>query len=56
LNFTQWVAPNASGLGVAEMIFTPCVAASGTNQAIATVSAAAGTGGVVSVTSWGYQL
>jgi len=54
LNFTQWTAPNTSGLGVTEMIFTPCVPASGTNQAIAVVSGAPGTGGVVSVTATGY--
>lgn len=56
LNFTQWTAPNATGLGVTEMIFSPCVPASGTNQSIAVVSAAPGTGGVVSVTAWGYKL
>lgn len=56
LNFTQWTAPNANGLGIAEMIFHPCVPASGTNTTIAIISAAPGTGGVVSVTGWGYQL
>lgn len=56
LNFTQWTAPNASGLGIAEMIFAPCVPASTTNTDIAVVSAAPGTGGVVSVTAWGYKL
>jgi hypothetical protein len=56
LNFTQWTAPNASGLGVTEMIFSPCVPASATNTSIAVVSAAPGTGGVVSVTAWGYKL
>jgi hypothetical protein len=54
LNFTQWTAPLASGLGVTEEIFTPCVPGSGTNTAIAVVSAAPGTGGVVSVSAWGY--
>ncbi len=54
LNFTQWTAPNASGLGITEMIFTPCVPASAVNTAIAVVSAAPGTGGVVSSTAWGY--
>lgn len=54
LNFTQWTAPLASGLGVTEMIFNPCVPASAVNTAIAVVSAAPGTGGVVSVTAWGY--
>jgi hypothetical protein len=56
LNFTQWTAPNASGLGITEMIFQPCIPASGTNQSIAVVSAAPGTGGVVSVTAWGFKL
>lgn len=56
LNFTQWTAPNASGLGVTEMIFSPCIPASATNTSIAVVSAAPGTGGVVSVTAWGYKL
>ncbi len=56
LNFTQWTAPLASGLGIAEMIFTPCVPASAVNTSIAVVSAAPGSGGVVSVTAWGYKL
>lgn len=56
LNFTQWTAPNASGIGVTEMVFNPCIPASGTNQSVAVVSAAPGTGGVVSVTAWGYKL
>lgn len=56
LNFTQWTAPNASGLGVTEQIFSPCVPASAANTSIAVVSAAPGTGGVVSVTAWGYKL
>lgn len=54
MNFTQWTPPTASGLGVTEMIFTPCIPASGTNQTIAVVSAAPGTGGVVSVSAWGF--
>lgn len=56
LNFTQWVAPLASGIGVVEQRFAPCIPASGTNQAIAVVSIAAGSGGIASVTAWGYQL
>jgi hypothetical protein len=56
LSRTLWVAPLASGLGVDEMVFNPCVAASGTNQAIAVVSGAPGTGGVVSVNATGYQM
>lgn len=54
LNFTQWTAPLASGIGLVEMIFTPCVPASATNTSIAVVSAAPGAGGVVSSTAWGY--
>lgn len=50
-----WVAPLASGLGVDEQIFTPCVPASGTNVGIAVVSGAPGTGGTVSVHAAGYQ-
>jgi len=56
LNFTQWTAPTASGLGVTEEIFTPCVPASAVSTSIAVVSAAPSTGGVVSVTAWGYSL
>lgn len=56
MNFTQWTAPAASGLGVSEMIFTPCYPASATNTAIAVISAAPGSGGAVSVTAWGYKL
>lgn len=55
LNFTQWTAPAASGIGLVEETFSPCVPASATNTAIAVVSAAAGSGGVVSVSAWGYQ-
>lgn len=54
LNFTQWTAPNASGLGVLEEVFVPCIPASAVNTSIAVVSAAPGTGGVVSTTAWGY--
>ena len=56
LNFTQWTAPLASGLGVTEEIFTPCLPASAANTSIAVVSAAPGSGGVVSVSVWGYKL
>lgn len=56
LNFTQWTAPAASGIGITEMIFQPPIISSGTNTAIAVISAAPGSGGVVSVSSWGFQL
>jgi hypothetical protein len=51
-----WVAPLASGLGVDEQIFNPCIPASTTNTAIAAVSGAPGAGGTVTVKAWGYQL
>ena len=51
-----WVAPLASGLGVDEQIFSPCVPASATATAIAVVSGAPGSGGTVSVHATGYQL
>lgn len=56
LHFTQWTAPLASGIGLTEMIFPTCIPATGTNATIAVVSAAPGSGGVVSVSAWGYQL
>lgn len=56
MNFTQWTAPLASGLGITEMIFSPCIPASATNTSIAVVSAAPGAGGTVSVSAWGYKL
>ena len=56
LNYTQWTAPNASGIGITEQIFTPCIPASAVNTGIAVISAAPGTGGVVSVTAWGFTL
>lgn len=56
LNFTQWTAPLASGLGVTEEVFSPCVISSAVNTGIAVVSGAPGSGGVVSVSAWGYQL
>jgi hypothetical protein len=54
LDFTQWTAPLASGLGIVEEIFRPCVPGSSTTQAIAVVSAAPGSGGTVSVSAGGY--
>ena len=55
LNFTQWTAPLASGIGLVEQPFTPCIPASAVNTAIVVTSAAPGAGGVVSVTAWGFQ-
>jgi len=56
LNFTQWVAPLASGIGIAEMIFNPCVPASAANTSIVVTGGAPGAGGVNSATAWGYKL
>ena len=57
LNFTQWTAPLASGIGITEPPIGPaCIPASAVNTGIAVISAAPGSGGTVSVTAWGYQL
>jgi hypothetical protein len=57
LNFTQWTAPLASGIGITEPPIGPaCIPASAFNTGIAVISAAPGSGGTVSVTAWGYQL
>jgi hypothetical protein len=56
LNFMQWTAPLASGIGLTEMVFNPCVPSSAVNTAIAVISAAPGAGGLVSVSAGGYQL
>jgi hypothetical protein len=54
LNFTQWTAPLASGIGTVEERFEPCIPSSAVNTGIAVISAAPGSGGVVSVSAWGY--
>jgi hypothetical protein len=56
LSSLMWVAPLASGIGIDEMIFTPCIPSSAANTAIAVVSGAPGTGGNVTVKAGGYQL
>ena len=56
LSSIMWIAPLASGIGIDEMIFSPCIPASATNTAIAVVSGAPGSGGNVSSKGWGYQL
>lgn len=56
LHFTQWTAPLASGIGLTEERFNPCIPSSAINTGIAVISAAPGSGGVVSVTAWGFQL
>ena len=54
-NFTEWVAPVASGVGVVEEIFKPCYPAVATNTAWTLTTFAAGNGGVASASIWGYQ-
>ena len=54
ISFLQWTSPNTGGIGVTEQIFQPCIISSAINTAIAVVSAAPGTGGLVSVAAWGY--
>lgn len=56
LSSIMWIAPLASGIGVDEQIFNPCIPASATNTGIAVVSGAPGSGGTVSSKAWGYQL
>lgn len=57
LNFTQFTAPVATGIGTVEQnMGGNCIPASATNTAIAVISAAPGTNGIVSVAAWGYQL
>ena len=56
LNFLQWIAPLASGIGLTEEIFTPCVPASGINTDVVVTTGAPGSGGADSVSAWGYSL
>jgi hypothetical protein len=57
LNFSQFTQALATGMVPLEPnIGSVCIPASATNTGIAVISAAPGTGGVVSVTAWGYQL
>lgn len=55
MNYTQWTAPAASGIGNISISFPVCVPSSAVNTAIVVTSAAPGAGGVVSVSAWGYQ-
>lgn len=55
MHFTQWTAPLASGIGEIRETFTPCIPANATNTNIFAVSAAPGSGGVVSVAAWGFE-
>lgn len=54
MNFTQWTAPVASGIGNVSEEFLPCIQSSAPGVSISVVSAAPGSGGVVSVTAWGF--
>jgi hypothetical protein len=56
LNFMQWTAPLASGIGLTEMVFNPCIPSSAINTAINVISAPPGASGNVSVAAGGYQL
>jgi hypothetical protein len=54
LTFQQFVAPLASGIGITERDFNPCLAGV-YNTAIVVNSIAPGSGGAVSVVVWGYS-
>lgn len=54
LHYTQFVSPVASGIGVVERSFDPCVPATSVNTVITVNSIAAGTAGVTSVTATGF--
>lgn len=56
LNFTHFTAPVATGIGVTEQRFSPCIPASAVNTTIVITAPAAGTAGIASVSAWGYQL
>lgn len=57
LNFTQFSQAASTGLVPLEPnIGSVCIPASAANTAINVISAAPGTGGVVSVSAWGYYL
>lgn len=55
LNFTHGTGATPTVIPN-DQRFSPCIPASATNTSIAVVSPAAGTGGVMSVTAWGFQL
>lgn len=55
LNFLQWTAPLASGVGVNEQLFQPCQPSSAVNTAIAISPAFPGAGGTVTVSVWGFK-
>lgn len=55
MSYAHWTAPLASGIGITEQQFNPCIPASAANTAIVITSPAPGAGGTVSVTAWGYK-
>jgi hypothetical protein len=56
LSYAHWTGVSSLGIGVTEMIFSPCVNGSAAGAVITVASPAPGTGGVVSVDTTGYQL
>jgi hypothetical protein len=54
LTFVQSVGTSPA-IGGAQQTFTPCIPASAANTPILVTSAAAGTGGITTVSAWGYQ-
>jgi hypothetical protein len=56
MDFLQFTAPAASGIGLVEPGLGSCVPDAAANTAIVVTSAATGAGGVVSVSAWGFQL
>lgn len=54
LNFEMGTGVSPAVVRLTEN-FNPCLPASGQNSAVAVVSAAPGSGGIISVTAWGYQ-
>ncbi len=56
MNFLQWIAPLASGIGLTEETFSPCVPASAVTTNIVVTTGAPGSGGAGSVSAWGYSL
>jgi hypothetical protein len=59
LSFALYIPLNTSAIGIAPLeptLGAYCLPASAANTPIVITSPAAGTGGVVSVSAWGYQL
>jgi hypothetical protein len=56
MNFQEPVGVIGSSNGIAHRDFNPCIPASTTNTTIVVNAGAAGSGGVASISAWGYQL